>query len=182
MSSKAPTRSTTGDADRPASAEQEVTRMRTIDPIPQTYPRVTPPLTIEGAAGALEFYAIVFGARERMRMAMTDGTVAHAEIEIGDSVIMIGEANLPIPTNPSPRSLGGSPVSLFVYVDDVDDVYRRAVDDGAASVSAPEDHFYGDRVATIDDPFGHGWNIGSHIEDVAPDEMERRALEAMTGS
>ncbi|HZA38994.1 MAG TPA: VOC family protein [Actinomycetota bacterium] len=152
-----------------------------VKPIPDTYPRITPHLTIDGAANAIEFYQHVFGARERVRMGTPDGLVAHAEIELGGSVLMIGEANLPIETDPSPKSLGGSPVSLFVYVEDVDDVFRRAVDGGAKPVSEPEDHFYGDRVATIDDPFGHRWNIATHIEDVPPDEMERRAARAMAG-
>jgi PhnB protein len=152
--------------------------MPTVNPIPDTYPRVTPHLTIEGAGGAVDFYQDVLGARERMRMAMPDGTVAHAEIEIGGSVIMIGEANLPVATDPSPRKLGGSPVSLFVYVENVDDVFQGAVKEGAEPVSEPEDHFYGDRVATFDDPYGHRWNIGTHIEDVPPGEMERRATAA----
>jgi PhnB protein len=155
--------------------------MPTVNPIPDAYPRVTPHLTIDGVAGALDFYKGVLGARERMRMPMPDGTVAHAEVEIGGSVIMIGEANLPIPTDPSPKALGGSPVSLFVYVEDVDDVFQRAVKEGAAPVSEPEDHFYGDRVATFDDPSGHRWNVATHIEDVSPEEMDRRAGEAMSG-
>jgi PhnB protein len=154
--------------------------MSTVNPIPDTYPRVTPHLTIEGAAGAVDFYTGVLGATERMRMAMPDGSVAHAEVVIGDSVIMIGEANLPVPTDPSPKTLGGSPVSLFVYVEDVDDVFQRAVKEGAIPVSEPGDHFYGDRVATFDDPYGHRWNIATHIEDVPPAEMERRAAEAMS--
>lgn len=156
--------------------------MTPIDPIHPAYPRVTPHLTIDGAGTAIGFYTEVLGATERMRMAMPDGTVAHAEIVIGDSVIMVGEANLPIPTDPSPKALGGSPVSLFVYVQDVDDVFMRAVEQGAAPVSPPEDHFYGDRVATIDDPFGHRWSLATHIEDVAPEELERRTLEAMGAS
>lgn len=156
--------------------------MSKVSRIPDTYARVTPHITIEGAAEALDFYTSIFGARERMRMAMPDGTVAHAEIVIGDSVVMIGEANLPIPTDPSPRKLGGSPVSLFVYMDDVDDVFARAVKEGATAVSEPTDHFYGDRVGTIDDPYGHRWNIGTHIEDVPPEEMKRRAAEAMRDS
>lgn len=156
--------------------------MTTINPIPATYPRVTPHLTIDGAVGAVDFYKEVLGATERMRMRMPDGTVSHAEIEIGGSVIMIGEANLPIPTDPSPKTLGGTPVSLFVYVEDVDDVFQRAVKAGAEPVSEPSDHFYGDRVATVDDPYGHRWNIGTHVEDVTPEEMERRAAEAMSGA
>lgn len=155
--------------------------MPNVNPIPDTYPRVTPHLTIDGAAGALDFYARVLGATERTRMAMPDGTVAHAEIQIGDSVVMIGDANLPMETDPSPAALGGSPVSLFVYVEDVDDVFERAVKNGATAVSKPEDHFYGDRVATIDDPYGHRWNLATHIEDVTPDEMDRRVAEMMSG-
>jgi PhnB protein len=156
--------------------------MPTVNPIPDTYPCVTPHLTIDGAAGAIDFYKEVLGASERTRMPMPDGTVAHAEIEIGGSVIMVGEANLPIPTDPSPKQLGGSPVSLFVYVKDVDDVFQRAVNAGAKPVTEPADHFYGDRVAPVDDPYGHRWNIGTHIEDVPPEEMERRAAEAMSGA
>jgi PhnB protein len=155
--------------------------MPTVNPIPDTYPRVTPHLTIDGAADALAFYTGALGATERMRTAMPDGTVAHAEIQFGESVVMIGDANLPTDTDPSPRALGGSPVSLFVYVEDVDDVYQRALKENATSVSEPEDHFYGDRVATIDDPYGHRWNLATHIEDVPPDEMDRRAAEMMGG-
>jgi PhnB protein len=153
--------------------------MAKVNWIPDTYSRVTPHLTIDGAATAIDFYKDVFGASERMRMGIPGGVVAHAEIEIGGSVIMIGDANLPIETDPSPKSLGGSPVALFVYVENVDDVFRRAVERGAVAVADPEDHFYGDRVATIDDPYGHRWNIATHIEDVSPDEMERRAAQAM---
>jgi PhnB protein len=104
----------------------------------------------------------------------------HAEIEIGDSVIMIGEEMLG-GRDPSPRTLGGSPVALFTYVEDVDGVFSRAVQAGAATVQEPEDHFYGDRVAMFDDPFGHRWNIATHVEDVSPEEMEKRAVEAMGG-
>ena len=156
--------------------------MATVNPIPDTYPRVTPHLTIDGAAGAIDFYTSVLGATERKRMPMPDGSVAHAEIEIGSSVIMIGEANLPVETDPSPKKLGGSPVSLFVYVEDVDDVFQRAIEAGAAALSAPADHFYGDRVGTFDDPYGHRWSIATHVEDVPPEEMGRRAAEAMGGA
>jgi PhnB protein len=88
---------------------------------------------------------------------------------------------MPGGTDPSPKTLGGSPVALFVYVEDVDEVFKRAIDAGATTVSKPEDHFYGDRVAMFDDPFGHLWNIATHVEDVPPEEMERRAAEAMAG-
>jgi PhnB protein len=155
--------------------------MTTVKPIPDAYPRVTPHLTIDGAAEAIDFYKTVLGATERMRMPMPDGAVAHAEIELGNSVIMIGEANLPIPTDPSPKALGGSPVALFVYVENVDEVFQRAVKAGAESVSDPSDHFYGDRVATIDDPYGHRWNLATHIEDLDPEELDRRTAAAMSG-
>jgi PhnB protein len=154
--------------------------MADVKAIPDGYPRVSPHLSVNGAAEAIEFYSRVLGAKERMRMEGPDGTVAHAEVEIGGSVIMVGE-EVPGGSDPSPKTLAGSPVALFVYVEDVDDVFERAVDAGARSVREPEDHFYGDRVAMFDDPKGHRWNIATHIEDVPPDEMERRAAEAMSG-
>jgi PhnB protein len=154
--------------------------MPDVKPIPDTYPRVTPHLSIAGAADAIEFYTGVLGATERMRMPTPHGAIAHAEIEIGGSVIMIGD-EAPGRGDPSPKTLGGSPVALFVYVEDVDDVFKRALEAGATSVQDPENHFYGDRVATFDDPFGHRWNVATHIEDVSPEEMERRAAEAMGG-
>ena len=155
--------------------------MNDVKPIPDTYPRVTPHLSIAGAADALEFYQRVLGANVRMRMDAPGGLVAHAEIELGDSVVMLGDEALP-GSDPSPRALEGTPVSLFVYVEDVDDVFGRAVEAGADAVSEPEVHFYGDRVATIDDPFGHRWNLATHVEDIAPDELDRRAAEAMSGA
>jgi PhnB protein len=152
--------------------------MNDVKPIPDTYPRVTPHLSIAGVADALGFYESVLGANVRMRMDAPGGLVAHAEIELGGSVIMLGDEAVP-GSDPSPKKLGGTPVSLFVYVEDVDAVFRRAVEAGAQAVSEPEFHFYGDRVATIDDPFGHRWNVATHVEDVSPDDMERRAAEAM---
>jgi PhnB protein len=153
--------------------------MPDVSPIPDGYPRVSPHLSVAGAADAIEFYRDVLGATERMRMPMPDGKIAHAELELGGSVIMIGD-EVPGGTDPSPKALGGSPVALFVYVESVDDVFERAVAAGAQSVQAPEDHFYGDRVAMFDDPFGHRWNIATHVEDVPPDEMDRRAAQAMS--
>jgi PhnB protein len=154
--------------------------MATVNPIPDNYSRVTPHLSIAGAAEAIDFYTSVLGASERMRMAMPDGTIAHAEIEIGGSVIMIGDENWPGGHEPSPTTLGGSPVALFVYVEDVDYVFKRALETGAVAVQEPEDHFYGDRVAMFDDPYGHRWNLGTHIEDVSPEEMERRMAELLS--
>jgi PhnB protein len=152
--------------------------MPDVKPIPDGYPRVSPHLSVSGAAAAIDFYRDVLSARERMRMGMPDGAIAHAEIEIGDSVIMIGD-EMPGGPDPSPKTLGGSPVALFTYVEDVDEVFRRAIDAGASSVQEPEDHFYGDRVAMFDDPFGHRWNIATHIEDVSAEEMEQRAAQAI---
>jgi PhnB protein len=152
--------------------------MTEVKPIPDSYPRVTPHLSIAGVADALEFYQSVLGASVRMRMDAPGGLVAYAEIELGGSVIMLGEEALP-DSEPSPKTLGGTSVSLFVYVEDVDEVFRRAVEAGAQAVSEPEFHFYGDRVATIDDPFGHRWNVATHVEDVSPEDMNRRAAEAM---
>jgi PhnB protein len=151
--------------------------MADVKPIPDAYPRVSPHLSVVGAADAIEFLKRVLGAGERMRMETPDGGIAHAEVQIGDSVIMVGE-EMPGGTDPSPKTLGGSPVALFVYVEDVDDVFERASQAGATTVREPEDHFYGDRVAMFDDPFGHRWNIATHIEDVSPAEMQRRAAEA----
>lgn len=152
----------------------------TIKPIPDGYPRVSPHLSVAGATDAIDFYKRVLGASERMRMEAPGGEIAHAEIEIGGSVIMIGD-EMPGATDPSPKSLGGSPVALWVFVEDVDAVFAGAIEAGASAVSEPEDHFYGDRVAMFDDPFGHRWNIATHIEDVPPEEIERRAAEAMSG-
>jgi PhnB protein len=146
--------------------------------IPDTYPRISPHLSIAGAAAAIDFYKRVLGASERMRMAMPDGKIAHAELAIDGSVLMIGD-ELPDGRDPGPTTLGGSPVALFVYVENVDEVFARALDAGASSVQEPEDHFYGNRVAMFDDRFGHRWNIATHIEDVTPEEMERRAAEAI---
>jgi PhnB protein len=156
--------------------------MPSVNPIPDAYPRVTPHLSITGAADAIDFYTSVLGASEReyMRLALPDGTIAHAEIEIGGSVIMIGDERWPGGHEPSPKTLGGSPVALFVYVDDVDDVFKRALEAGASSVEEPEDHFYGDRVAMFDDPYGHRWNVGTHVEDVPSAELARRAAEVMS--
>jgi PhnB protein len=154
--------------------------MSSVKPIPDGYPRVSPHLSVVGAAAAIDFYTSVLGASERMRMAAPDGTVVHAEVELGGSLIMVGEEQ-PGGTDPSPNTLGGSPVALFVYVEDVDDVYKRALEAGSKTVQEPENHFYGDRVAMFDDPFGHRWNIATHVEDVAPEEVERRAAEAMSG-
>lgn len=146
-----------------------------LSPIPDSYRRVTPCLTVHGAAGALEFYAAVFGAAERMRFPGPGGTIAHAEIEIGDSVLIVEDEDPRRGTAaPPPGGLPGSPASLFIYVEDADAVIARAAELGARVHRPAEDQFYGDRDGHIIDPFGHGWTVASHVEDVAPDEMMRR--------
>lgn len=147
----------------------------TTQPVPDNYPRVTPALVVEGAVEALDFYAEVFAATERMRFPGPDGTIAHAEIAIGDSVVIVEDASPGMGTQAPPRGgFEGSPAFLFVYVEDVDAVITRAVALGATLVRAPEDQFYGDRDGYIVDPFGHGWTIATHVEDVEPDELMRR--------
>jgi PhnB protein len=143
------------------------------NPIPDSYPRVTPCLVVQGAAKALDFYAEVFGATERMRFPGPDGTIAHAEIQIGDSVVIVEDPQRGT-TAPPAGGLSGTPVFQFVYVEDVDAVVARAVELGAIMHRAPEDQFYGDRDGFIVDPFGHGWTIASHVEDVSPEELSRR--------
>lgn len=144
-------------------------------PIPDTYRRVTPCLVARGAAKALAFYADVFGATERMRFPGPDGTIAHAEIQIGDSVIIVEDADPQRGTAAPPaEGLPGTPVFQFVYVEDVDAAVARAVELGATMRRAPEDQFYGDRDGFLVDPFGHGWTVATHVEDVSPQEMSRR--------
>jgi PhnB protein len=147
------------------------------NPIPDTYRRVTPCLVVQGAAKALDFYADVFGATERMRFPGPDGGIAHAEIEIGDAVVIVEDED---PrrgtTSPPAGGLAGTPVFQFIYVEDVDATVARAVDRGATMRRAPEDQFYGDRDGFIIDPFGHAWVVASHVEDLSPEEMQRRLV------
>jgi PhnB protein len=147
-------------------------------PIPDAYRRVTPCLVVQGGAKALEFYAEVFGATERMRFPGPGGTVAHAEMQIGDSVVIV-EDEVPEQGSkaPPPGGVAGSPSSLFIYVEDVDAVVARAVELGATLQRPPQDQFYGDRDGYVVDPFGHGWTVATHVEDVAPEEMARRMAE-----
>jgi PhnB protein len=147
-------------------------------PIPDSYRRVTPSLTVAGAVKALEFYGAVFGATERMRFPGPDGTIAHAEVQIGDSVVIVEDEDPQRGTKAPPHGgLPGSPASLFIYVEDVDAVIARAVELGATLQRPAEDRFYGDRDGYIVDPFGHGWTVASHIEDVTPEELTRRMAE-----
>jgi PhnB protein len=152
-------------------------------PIPDTYRRVTPALVVDGGAAALEFYAEVFHATERMRFPGPDETIAHAEMQIGDSVVIVEDASPERGTKaPPPAGLEGAPLSLFIYVEDVDATVERAVKLGARLVRPPQDQFYGDRDGSIVDPFGHGWTIATHVEDVTPEEMMRRMAGLQQGS
>jgi PhnB protein len=153
--------------------------MAGVKAVPDGYPQVTPYLCVDGAAAAIDFYGKVLGATERMRMGGPDGKVGHAELQIGTGLIMLAD-EFPGMGQRSPRSLGGSPVTVSVYVDDVDAVFAAALEAGATEVRAVEDQFYGDRTGQFSDPFGHLWSVASHVEDVSPEEMARRA-EAMAG-
>ena len=149
--------------------------------IPDGYHSVTPYLIVDGAAKAIEFYTKAFGATEVMRMPMPDGRIAHAEIRIGDSHIMLADEQ-PAMGYRGPLSIGGSPVSLMAYVDDVDRTFKQALAAGAKEIRAVANQFYGDRTGVLQDPFGHVWSIATHVEDVAPEEMQRRAREWMQKS
>ena len=148
-----------------------------VNPIPKGYPRVTPYLIVDGASDAIDFYTSVLGATERMRMDAPGGRIGHAELEIGGSVVMLADEN-PEMNARGPKAFGGSPVSLMVYVEDVDGVFGRALEAGAKELRPVENQFYGDRLGAFEDPFGHEWNVASHVEDVPPEEMEKRAAEA----
>ncbi len=144
-----------------------------VKPIPEGYHSVTPYLIVQGAADAIAFYHQAFGATELFRMPDPDGKIGHAEIKIGDSPIMLADEH-PQMNFRSPHAFGGTPVSLMIYMEDVDTVVDRAVFAGAKLVKPVQDQFYGDRSGTIIDPFGHQWTIATHTEDVAPEEMNRR--------
>jgi PhnB protein len=155
--------------------------MADVQPIPDHYPRVTPYLHVDGAAEAIDFYTKVLGASQRGdRMVGPDGKVGHAELGLGDSVIMLADSN-PDFGALDPKMVGGTPMTIHVYVEDVDAVQQAALDAGATELRAVETQFYGDRSGRFEDPFGHHWNIASHVEDVPPEEMQERAEKAMAG-
>jgi PhnB protein len=147
-------------------------------PIPDDYPRVTPYLIVDGAGAAIDFYCSVLGATERVRMPAPDGRIGHAELQLGSSMIMLADENAQMDVR-GPRAIGGTPVSLHVYVEDSDAVFERAVQAGAKALQAVEDRFYGDRSGQFEDPFGHRWDVSTHVEDVPPEEMSKRAAAAM---
>jgi PhnB protein len=147
-------------------------------PIPEGYHTLTPYLAVDDASEAIEYYKQAFGAKERVRMDAPDGKIGHAELEIGDALVMLSDPFPQASTRP-PKELGGTSASVFMYVEDVDAVVKKAVDSGATVTMEVADQFWGDRFGTITDPFGHVWSIASHVEDVPPEEMAERAKTAM---
>jgi PhnB protein len=152
-----------------------------VKPIPEGYHSVTPYLIIKGATEAIEYYKQAFGAVELMRMPAPGGKIGHAEIKIGDSPIMLAD-EFPEMGYKSPKTLGGSPVSIMIYVADVDTVFDRAIAAGGKEQRPVKDQFYGDRMGTLEDPFGHVWHVATHKEDVPAEEMERRASAHTAGA
>lgn len=147
-------------------------------PIPQGFRSVTPYLTLNDAARALDFYKRAFGAQEVMRMDAPGGKIGHAEIKIGDSMIMLSD-EMPGGDCRSPKSLGGTTAGIFLYVENVDEFFKQAVSAGAQAEEQPADMFWGDRFGRLKDPFGHSWSVATHVEDIAPAEMSKRMQDAM---
>lgn len=145
-----------------------------IRPIPKGYHAVTPYLSVQGAAGAIAFYKKAFGAKEVMRMPGPGGTIGHAEIQVGDSRIMLAD-EFPEMNFRSPQSVGGTPVNIHLYVPDVDKVVKKAVAVGAKPLRPVADQFYGDRSGSLEDPFGHVWHVATHIKDIPMKELKKRA-------
>jgi PhnB protein len=150
----------------------------TVKAQPAGYHSLTPYLIVKDASSAIEFYRKVFGAKELFQISGPDGKIGHAELKIGDSVVMLADEH-PQMGYRSPSSLGGSSVSILLYLEEVDAVFARAVKAGATAQREVADQFYGDRTGTLRDPFGHVWTVATHVEDVAPEEMQRRAAAAM---
>ncbi|HEX8502670.1 MAG TPA: VOC family protein [Pyrinomonadaceae bacterium] len=151
-----------------------------VNPIPDGYHSVTPYLIVNDGARALEFYKQAFGATELFRMEGPDGKIGHAEIKIGNSHLMLADEHPEIGAR-GPQAFGGSPVSLMLYVEDVDATVGRAVEAGAELTRPVADQFYGDRTGGVKDPFGHAWYVATHVEDVPPDELKKRAAAAHGG-
>src|SRR5215217_4951534 len=151
--------------------------MADVRPIPDGYPQVTPYLCVDDAKAAIQFYERVLGAKERMHMPAPEGKIGHAELELGESLIMLSD-EFPEGGVRGPKSVGGTPVMISVYVEDADGVFDAALAAGAKSLRPVEDQFYGDRTGQFEDPFGHRWSVATHVQDVPPEEMERRAAEA----
>jgi len=148
-----------------------------VKPVPDGYHTLTPYLVVKGASRAMDFYARAFGAKEKFHMPGEGGTITHAELQIGDSNLMLADEN-PARGVFAPKADGGGGTSVFIYVTDVDAVFKAATAAGAKSVAPPTDMFWGDRYGKLRDPFGHEWSIATHIEDVTPEEMQRRMAAA----
>jgi PhnB protein len=159
---------------RKSNYDRSETMANPVKPIPEGYHAVTPYLICKEAAKAIEFYKNALGAKELFRFDGPAGTVGHAELLIGDSQVMLADES-PDGAFRSPRSVGGTPVTMMLYVEDVDATFRAAVAAGARVLRNVQDQFYGDRSGTIEDPFGHVWTIGTHVEDVPAEEITRRA-------
>jgi PhnB protein len=144
-----------------------------VKPIPDGYRSVTPYLMVKGAAEAIDFYKRAFNARERMRVPGPGGKIMHAEIEIGDSVVMLAE-EFPDMGALGPLSIGGTPVGIHLYVENVDAIFKQALSAGAREERPLQNQFYGDRSGSLIDPFGHKWNLATHVEEVSPEELQRR--------
>jgi len=144
--------------------------------IPEGFHTVTAGLTVRDGAAAIEFYKKALGAQEIMRMPMPDGKIGHAELKIGDSIIFLND-EFPQMGNKSPQTLGGASGSIYLYVEDVDKAFKRATDSGATTKMPVTNMFWGDRYGQVVDPFGHVWGLSTHVEDVSPEEMERRSKE-----
>jgi PhnB protein len=149
-----------------------------VQPVPEGYHTITPYLAVDDATAAIDFYQRAFGAKERVRRDGPDGRIVHAELEIGDSVVMLADPYPQLIAKP-PKELGGNSVGLFVYVENVDELVQQAIDAGATLTMAPKDQFWGDRSGSVTDPFGHAWEIATHVEDVPPDELAERSKEFM---
>ena len=147
-------------------------------PIPEGYHTLTAYLAVDNASEAIEFYKQAFGAKEGVRMDAPDGKIGHAELQIGDSRVMLSDPFPHASTRP-PKELGGTTMGVFMYSEDVDAAVKQAVDAGATVVMEPEDMFWGDRFGTVSDPYGHVWSIATHKEDLTPDEIAERGQEAM---
>ena len=150
-----------------------------VHPIPDDYPRVTTYLCVDGAAEAIDFYSRVLGFTERRRMTF-EGRVGHCELALGDSLVMVSD-EYPEMGVIGPKTLGGTPMSMNVYVEDADATFATALAAGATELQPVEDQFYGDRSGQFEDPWGHRWGVASHVEDVDDDELDRRAAEMMSG-
>jgi PhnB protein len=151
-----------------------------VKPIPDGYHTITPYLIIDGAAAAIDFFQRAFGAKEVFRMEGPGGKIGHAEMQVGDSRFMLADENPQMGAR-GPKSFGGSPISILLYVEDCDAFFARAVAAGAKTVRPLEDQFYGDRIGGLEDPYGHVWYVATHKEDVSFEEMKRRSAKLHGG-